>query len=382
VGGFEIIAGLVTLAAIFSYLNERFVRLPATIALMVFGAGKFMALFAMLFGAGLAVTTDKADAAGAPSLPQLLRRLGWLLVFGMLHAYLIWHYDILVTYAVTGFLLLWFRRCRPPTACTVGTMLYGTLVFLVMLGAVLVAVIGEEAGTWKEWDRSVEQEALAQLDAFRGGWWEQMPARAFNAIVGQAAGIPLFLFWYAGGFMLFGVALYRSSLLTGTRSPTFLVRAGMLALGGGTLLSAAGLWFVLGAGGDPATILLHSIWFLLATPLLATGYAVLLAAWCRASRPPGPVRRALAAAGRMAFSNYIGQSVLFGLLFYGHGFGLKGHLGFAATIALSPAVWLAQAVFSSWWLAHFRHGPLEWGWRSLARGGPQPIGGTTQPPAV
>jgi len=199
-----------------------------------------------------------------------------------------------------------------------------------------------------------------------------LPARAFNAALNQFFGIPFLLFWLAGGLMLFGMALYRTGILRGTWKRGRLLTLGLVVLVSGLGLSALGLIFLLGTNGDPGPILLHCLWFVVATPLLAVAYAILLAAWCESGKPGFP-RRIFAAAGRMAFSNYIGQSVLFGLIFYGHGLGLKGELSFAQTLAIVPGVWAFQLTFSVFWLRHFRQGPLEWFWRSLIECRPLPI---------
>ncbi len=77
--------------------------------------------------------------------------------------------------------------------------------------------------------------------------------------------------------------------------------------------------------------------------------------------------------GRMAFTNYLAQSVIFGWIFYGYGFGLFGRLGTASALAIGIAVYVAQVLFSAWWLKRFRYGPVEWLWRTLMYGAAQPM---------
>ena len=106
--------------------------------------------------------------------------------------------------------------------------------------------------------------------------------------------------------------------------------------------------------------------------LLAFAYAAALLAW-RPS-PQSESRLApVAAAGRMALSNYLTQSILFAIIFYGYGFGLFGHLAPAPAAALGITVYLAQLWFSTWWLHRYRFGPFEWLWRSLTYGRRQPM---------
>ena len=70
----------------------------------------------------------------------------------------------------------------------------------------------------------------------------------------------------------------------------------------------------------------------------------------------------LAMAGRMALTNYIGQSLIGTLFFYGYGFAHWG-MGRAWQLVFVVVVFGLQVGFSRWWLARFRYGPLEWIWR-------------------
>jgi uncharacterized protein len=80
--------------------------------------------------------------------------------------------------------------------------------------------------------------------------------------------------------------------------------------------------------------------------------------------------------GADGFTNYIAQSLIFGFVFYGYGLGLFGQLRASVALALGIAVYMAQVVFSRWWLNRYRFGPLEWLWRSLMYGHPQPMKAT------
>jgi uncharacterized protein len=105
--------------------------------------------------------------------------------------------------------------------------------------------------------------------------------------------------------------------------------------------------------------------------VLAIGYAaaVLWAVSCTRYRS---LLAWAAPVGQMAFTNYVSESFLLGLLFYGYGFGLMGRLGVAAAFAVALAVYVAQVFVSRWWLRSYRFGPLEWLWRTLTYGQPQP----------
>ena len=110
----------------------------------------------------------------------------------------------------------------------------------------------------------------------------------------------------------------------------------------------------------------------LGTILLALGYAAAIIAIANSARGKAWLGWA-APLGRMAFTNYLAQSVIFGWIFYGYGFGLFGRLGTASALAIGIAVYVAQVLFSAWWLKRFRYGPVEWLWRTLMYGAAQPM---------
>ena len=83
--------------------------------------------------------------------------------------------------------------------------------------------------------------------------------------------------------------------------------------------------------------------------------------------------KALAATGRMALSNYLGQTVLANLVFSGIGLGLFGSMTFAGIYGVMVAIWVFQVLFSVFWMSRFRFGPAEWLWRSLTYGNKQPL---------
>jgi len=110
----------------------------------------------------------------------------------------------------------------------------------------------------------------------------------------------------------------------------------------------------------------------LASVTLALAYACFIIA--AASMPLGLKLLDWAAPlGRMAFTNYLLQSLIFGWVFYGYGLGLFGKLGSAAALMIGVAVYVAQVIISRWWLARFNFGPVEWLWRTLMYGQKQPM---------
>lgn len=173
------------------------------------------------------------------------------------------------------------------------------------------------------------------------------------------------------GLMLLGMAGYKSGFLTGQWSDARYRRivAPALALGalGGLGVITYDLqsqFYVVGMFGA----------FMVAdTPfitVMALGYAALI---ILASRGVGPLAQRIAAAGRCAFTNYLGTSILAVLVFYGWGLGLYGSVSRAQAWLLVPVVWSIMLLWSKPWLERFNYGPFEWTWRSLARGRLQPM---------
>jgi uncharacterized protein len=158
-----------------------------------------------------------------------------------------------------------------------------------------------------------------------------------------------FVFLRTIGLFLLGALAWRSGIVQNTRA-LFIIALPAIALGAD----------VLGGTGPLGTI------------LLALGYGAAILGVARFERGKWLLGWA-APLGRMAFTNYVAQSVIFGWIFYGYGLGLFGKLGITQALAIGVAVYIGQVLFSAWWLRHYRYGPLEWLWRSLMYGVRQPM---------
>jgi uncharacterized protein len=110
----------------------------------------------------------------------------------------------------------------------------------------------------------------------------------------------------------------------------------------------------------------------LAGPILSMGYAATIMLLAQHERWRARLAP-LGAAGRMALTNYLLQSLICTTIFYGYGLGLFGRIGAAAGIGLTLMIYALQIPFSVWWLRRFRFGPMEWLWRSLTYGQVQPL---------
>ena len=178
----------------------------------------------------------------------------------------------------------------------------------------------------------------------------------------------LFMFPRTVALMLIGAAAWRADLFrTGSRASLrlpFLAAIGIF-IGGALAVTHENEWLRLGWRTE---LLVER----LGTVLLACGYGAAII-WATEKARGRKLLAWAAPIGRMAFTNYLTQSVIFGWVFYGYGLGLFGKLGVTAALAIGIGVYILQIVFSACWLQHFLYGPLEWLWRSATYGIRQPL---------
>lgn len=342
------------------------VGLPVWLVTHVFFDTKFMSIFSMLFGAGMALMAERAASRGVSATGVHYRRQFWLLVLGLAHAHLIWYGDILVPYALCGFILYSLRNVRPRRLIVAGfAMTSVTVVFFLFTGLSIPQMPADVqdamAGDWAPPIAAFE----AEVAAYTAGWLEQMPYRSANALELETALFLLFFFWRSGGLMLVGMGLFKLGVLSARSSPAFYRRLATAGLGLGFPLVIAGVLFNHRHDFAVEHSMFQGALFNYVGSLgVFLGYTALAMLAVQNGWLPRLQHR-LQAAGRMAFTNYITQSVICTLIFYGHGLGLFERVDRLSQIAIVVAIWVLQLLWSPWWLARFRFGPLEWLWRSL-----------------
>lgn len=315
---------------------------------------KFVSIFSLLFGAGI-VLMDRGALKRAESWwHRYYTRTGILLVVGFLHAYLLWYGDILFTYALIGFVIFWLRRLPPVLLLALGAAIY-----VVGLGVTgwMVAIEGETYPV----PHTVEFFLARLSPATRIGTY------ALAAIYYQTLIFLFFSCWFNTGLMLVGMALCRWGFFEGkwrTRSYA-LTALGAFAVALPLILLAR---TTLERGQITNLAWMYANTFF--APVLALGYCSILILACTRLKP-NPITHALGAAGRMALTNYLLQSVVCVVVFYR--LGLIGRVADAQTFAICWVILLAQLVLSPLWLRSFRFGPMEWLWRSLTYGRVQPL---------
>ncbi len=336
-------------------------------------AGKFLSMFAILFGIGAAIIAERAVRAGRSPRRLLARRYGLLAVLGLAHMVLLFPGDILFFYGLTGLALLAFVKVRPKTALRWGGGLIAAMALLWGAGTALAtyapqppddhpAVVAQQAFF-------ADLQAQAVAAHTEGSYLDVVAANAIESFflqTGQLVMIP----WVLGLFLL-GFAVGRAGMLADLAAhQPLLRRVAAWGLGFGLPVNLAlgpigPLWggATLQQGAEnPGMLIVIAVVQLLGAPLLASGY--LAGAALLALRFGAP--RRLAAVGRMALSAYLAQSVLALIVFAG--FGLYETLGSAEALLVVAGVWALLLIICPLWLRRFRYGPVEWLWRSATYG--------------
>jgi uncharacterized protein len=335
---------------------------------------KMMGLFSMLFGAGVLLYASKPTDTGEPPRGLWFRRMFWLLIFGLGHAYLIWNGDILVPYALCGILLLWWVRRLPGWALMTGA------IGLLAVGALLTIGLGLSLEAMPEAQRAQEMElwmptreqAREQVAGLLGSYPAVVAHRAPFVFMTHTLYFIAFFFWRCGGMMLLGMALYTWGFLDGRRPTRTYVLVAASCIPAGLALAWYGVMELerVRFAMPPRTI--ADLWNYAGSVLASIGYAALLILLVK-SGALGPLRRALAAVGQMAFSNYLLQSVITSVVFLGWGLGFAGRADYAEQLLVVAAIWAFQLAISPVWLRRYRFGPAEWLWRSLTYWQRQPM---------
>jgi len=332
----------------------------------VFADLKFMSIFSMLFGAGVILMWQRAEEAGRSFFRLHYRRMFWLMVFGLLHAHLLWFGDILFPYAICGMIVYCFRRLRPGALITLGMA-------ALLTGSLLYLLAGFSMGNWpaeqrqefvaESWSPPPDR-IRAELETYRGGWLDQMERRVETALGMETFVFCFFFLWRAGGLMLIGMALFKLGVLSGARSLRFYRILVVLGLFAGVPLVVYGVIRNGAAGWPPSTFFVGTQLNYWGSIMVSLGWVGMVMLLCRRRRLTRLTGR-LAAVGRMALTNYLLQTFICTTIFYGHGLGFFGMATRVHQAFVVLSVWVVLLLVSPWWLKRFRYGLFEWLWRSL-----------------
>lgn len=354
----------------------------ASVATEAVAEGKFFTLFSLLFGLGVAMQMQRAERRGRPFTPFFVRRMAILLAIGAAHAFLLWWGDILLYYALFGFLLIPLRRAPARRAWRLAIVAVCVpLVLNVALFGLTRLASGSPEG--REALQSNVEASIAGAERASEAALEAYRSSDVGAMIGvrvsewgfSSTGILLngMAFLVIAMFLL-GLAIGKANVLEDLERHLGLVRRAR-AVGLAVGVPATIAWLLVQPESvfsfGPAAVV-STVAFVLGAPLLSIGYAASLVLALR--DPAWQARLApLAAVGRVALSAYLMQTLVMTTLAYGYGFGLYGRVGPAGALAIALVVLAVQIPLAVWWTRRFRFGPAEWLWRSLSYGRPQPM---------
>ncbi len=352
--------------------------------------GTMRALFSLLFGVGMFIFLDSLEkkGAGIEAANIYFRRITWLLVFGLIHGYLLlWVGEILYDYAIMGFLIFSFRKLVPQKLIIIAVLLLcvgttwnyfdyrGDVKF--MKEVELVQQLKSESKPIpdslqeadKKWEERITKrtpESISEYNAkMNKGYFDVVaflePTNThFNEHDPYRDDV-----WDVLAMMLMGIALFKLKILTAEKSYGFY---GLMALIGYGIGLSVNYYEVTTILHDHFSLLSFSktkITYDLGRVPLAMGHVALIMLFCK-SNVFSWLRTSLAAVGKMALTNYVMHSVFSMILFTGVGFGLFGKLSRHELLYVVVSIWIFQLIISPVWLRYFQFGPLEWGWRNLS----------------
>ncbi len=339
--------------------------------------GKFYPLFSFLFGLGFAIQMDRASSRALNPKAVYVRRFCILMGFGITHGIFLWNGDVLFVYALCGFFLLLFRNRKPLTIIIWATALVVLpALFYLLLGLLITMLWGDPTmkSAFMESPADVLETRRDLIRAFvTGGYPDAVTYRVremFYTLFMTLMFAPAFL-----GLFLFGMLAGRKRIITEVKENWgLLVKLFKVCGAVGLVGNFIGAWVLMTAYADKhyGLILIGTAAVSIFGPLLTAAYIAGMVMWIQ-RRPSIVMLKWVAAAGRMALTNYLAQSLIATTIFYGYGIGSGGSVGKLGTVVIAVMIFAAQVGFSVLWLRSFSYGPMEWLWRSLTYGARQPM---------
>lgn len=318
----------------------------------------FYPLFAMLFGYGMNMQYEKAVRLGKPFVPTAARRMDILLLFGIIHAFLIWPGDILITYALMGLIFMWMLRLPAAVLAAIGAIVY-----IVPMGLLtLLTFFAEKLDPDGMMGAYVDITNINRsIEAYAGGSFGEVTAqRAADWMFMNTASIPMAIFMILPLFMI-GAAAGKIRLIEKASDnwKKWILPA--------VLFTAAGLALKALPYFTDLPYTSQMVQDSIGGPLLTAGYVALVLLLLQS----GLVRKVfhpVASAGRMSLTVYLTQSIIATLIFYSYGLGYYGKVPVSLGTWLAVAIFAVQCIIADLYFQKFRQGPIERIWRRLTYG--------------
>ncbi len=365
----------------------------------LFFEGTMRAIFSMLFGAGVILFTFKAEekGAGIKTADYYYRRVIWLMIFGMVHAYaFLWPGEILYAYGLMGLFLFPLRNASPKFLIAAACVLFlvGAVVNLreyrkvvklkadVALAESALATGKEPSkqqkraqGEWNELlsnSRPTQEQFQAKIANMNLGYLSMVRSKAPHIEKIQSLYTYRFKVWDILSMMLLGMALFKLRIFNGARSYRYYLLMAIIGYGIGITVNYYEISKILNSNFDIITTANAEITYQLGRIATVLGHVGLIMIFCKLPMLYW-LKHSFASVGRMAFTNYVMHTVICNIIFLGIGFGFYGLLERYQLYYIVFAIWIFKMVFSPLWLRYFRYGPLEWAWRSLTYQKLQPL---------
>lgn len=361
--------------------------------------GTMRGLFSILFGAGILLFTARSVESkdGTPVTDLFFRRLLWLVVFGIIHCYLLlWDGEILYCYGLVGMFAFSFRHLSPRHLIAAAT-------FVLLISAALSAIdyfdyadqfekataaqakknageslSKEDSTAIAQWDDIVAEEKVTpqqleeEMTAASKGYWSIVMHKIPVNIYMQTTFIYLINFWDTLQMMLFGMALFKLGILKAARSNSFYWRMALIGYSMGIAVNYFETAHIVSSQFSILSFYQNYLTYPLGRIPTTCGHIALIMLFVRSGWLPF-LQKSLAAVGQMALTNYILHTVICNFIFLGFGLSLYGKLQRYELYYIVVGIWIFQLIASPIWLKYFRFGPLEWLWRSLTYGKRQPM---------
>lgn len=351
----------------------------------IFIDGKMRGLFSLLFGASMFLVVTLAEAKGQSAFKTHYSRMFWLALFGLIHFFFLWWGDILFLYAAIGCLAYPFRHAAAQSLIkwALGIYAAGFLIWSVLMGSLFLLQV---LATDQHADAQVLASYQEMLDGFGftasavakdlavyGGSYTDIANHKLRTMAFQPIAMVFQSAFETLPLMMLGMAMMKNGFLMGTMPRAVYRKWALWTILPGTLISTLIGLAAYYSGFDPIILVNANLaWTLVPRMMMTIGYAALLVVLIQQYSHSSFIRR-VASAGRVAFTNYLGTSVIMCSIFYGWGLGLYGEFGRAQLWLFIIGIWAIMLLWSQPWLIRNRYGPMEWLWRTLARGQVQPM---------
>jgi len=374
------------------------INLWTWIVMHILAEGKMRCLFSMVFGAGVILLTSRAEqrGAGASSADIFYRRNLWLLVFGLAHAFLLWHGEILYPYALCALALYPFRHAAPRTL-----LLIGGAMLLIIVGANVYSgfelkqtiakgraaiqlensgrkLTEEQAEAKQKWEslrkqvKPTAEEVEKTNRRWRGSVIDVIKVRAESVLRWHSMAYYHYYNLDLFSMMFVGMAFFKLGIFSAARSMQFYWAMAGAGYAIGLSVNSYTAYVRVSNNFDPVVNAYSMVTYDIGRLSIALAHVGVLMLLLKAGMLLW-LLRPLAAIGQMALSNYLMHSVICSTIFCGYGFAMFGRMERHQLYFVVAGIWIMQMIVSPIWLRHFHFGPAEWAWRSLTYWKKQPM---------